>query len=53
MNKNKNTHEAIIYEETFNKVQVTMKERTKPMSTPGIVHIFSGKVFVLNVNFLL
>ena len=42
-----NTHEAIIDEETFNKVQVAMKERTKPMSTTGIVHIFSGKVFCL------
>ncbi len=42
-----NTHEAIIDEETYNKVQVAMKERTKPMKTTGIVHIFSGKVFCL------
>ena len=45
--KTLNTHEAIIDEETFNKVQVAMKERTKPMSTTGTVHIFSGKVFCL------
>lgn len=56
-NKNKsewikilNTHEAIIDEETFNKVQVAMKERTKPMKTTGIVHIFSGKVYCLECN---
>ena len=42
-----NTHEAIIDEETFNKVQIAMKERTKPISTTGVVHIFSGKVFCL------
>ena len=42
-----NTHEAIIDEETFNKVQVAMKERTKPVSTTGAVHVFSGKVFCL------
>lgn len=42
-----NTHEAIIDEETFNKVQLAMKERTKPMKTTGSVHIFSGKVFCL------
>lgn len=42
-----NTHEAIIDKETFNKVQIAMKERTKPMKKTGIVHIFSGKVFCL------
>ena len=45
-----NTHEAIIDEETFNKVQIAMKERTKPISTTGVVHIFSGKVFCLECN---
>lgn len=45
-----NTHEAIIDEETFNKVQIAMKERTKPMKSTGIVHIFSGKVFCLECN---
>ena len=45
--KFKNTHEPIIDEEIFNKVQVAMKERTKPMKATGIVHIFSGKVFCL------
>lgn len=56
-NKNKsewikilNTHEAIIDEETFNKVQFAVKERTKPIKTTGIVHIFSGKVFCLECN---
>lgn len=42
-----NTHEAIIDDDTFNKVQIAMKERTKPMKSTGIVHIFSGKVFCL------
>ena len=45
-----NTHEAIIDEETFDKVQIAMKERTKPMRTTGIVHIFSGKVFCLECS---
>ncbi len=45
--KVKNTHEAIIDEETFNKVQKVMKERTKPIKITGLVHIFSGKVFCL------
>lgn len=45
-----NTHEAIIDEETFNKVQVAMKERTKPIKTTGVVHIFSGKVFCLECD---
>lgn len=42
-----NTHEAIIDEETFNKVQIARKERTKPVKSTGKVHIFSGKVFCL------
>lgn len=45
--KIENSHEAIIDEETFNKVQVAMKERTKPVKSTGIVHLFSGKVFCL------
>ena len=45
-----NTHEAIIDEETFNKVQNIMKERTKPLSRSGTVHIFSGKVYCLKCN---
>ena len=45
--RKENTHEKIIDEEIFNKVQVTIKERTKPMKKSGIVHIFSGKVFCL------
>lgn len=45
--KIENTHEAIIDEETFSKVQIAMKERTKPMKATGVVHIFSGKVFCL------
>ncbi len=45
--KVENTHEAIIDEETFKKVQIIMKERTKPLKKTNIVHIFSGKVFCL------
>lgn len=52
MNKDKsnwikveNTHEAIINEETFKKIQMAMKKRTKPRNTFGVVHNFSGKVF--------
>ena len=48
--RKENTHEAIIDKETFNKVQIAMKERTKPMKATGIVHIFSGKVFCLECN---
>ena len=45
--KTKNTHEAIIDEETFNKVQNAIKERTKPVKKAGYAHLFSGKVFCL------
>src|SRR5574344_2496566 len=38
--RKENTHEAIIDEETFNKVQIAMKERTKPMKSTGVVHNF-------------
>lgn len=40
-----NTHEAIIDEETFNKVQLAIKKRTKPIKKTNKVHVFSGKVF--------
>lgn len=43
--RRENMHEAIIDEETFAKVQIALKERTKPMKSTGIVHNFSGKVF--------
>ena len=42
-----NTHEAIIDEDTFNKVQREMKNRTKPRGS-STVHLFSGKVFCLD-----
>lgn len=42
-----NMHKAIIDEETFKKVQIAIRERTKPMKEVGIVHNFSGKVFCL------
>ena len=42
-----NTHEPIIKEETFNKVQTAIKERTKPMKKTSTVHIFSGKIHCL------
>ena len=48
--KRENTHEAIIDKETFDKVQIAMKERTKPMKATGVVHNFSGKVFCLECN---
>jgi len=45
--RKENTHEAVIDKETFCKVQIAMKERTKPLKTTGLVHNFSGKVFCL------
>lgn len=48
--KIKNTHEPIIDEDTFNKVQDSIKERTKPLKNTGKVHLFSGKVFCLECN---
>ena len=45
--RKENTHKAIIDKETFNKVQTYIKERTKPIKTTGIVHLFSGKVYCL------
>ncbi len=45
--RRENTHEAIIEDDIWNKVQITMKERTKPMKKTGTVHMFSGKVFCL------
>lgn len=41
------THEAIIDIATFKKVQIYMKERTKPIKKYDIAHNFSGKVFCL------
>lgn len=48
--KIKNTHEAIIDEETFMKVQKAMKERTKVAKNTGKIHNFSGKVFCLECD---
>ena len=48
--RKENTHEKIIDKETFNKVKIAMKNRTKPMKSTGIVHNFSGKVFCLECN---
>lgn len=45
-----NTHEAIIDNETFKKVQLAIKNRTKPMKATNMVHIFSGKVYCLECN---
>ena len=45
-----NTHEAIIDKEKFKKVQLMIKERTKPIKTTGFVHTLSGKVFCLECN---
>lgn len=46
----KNTHDAIISEDTFKKVQTIMKERTKAIKKKGIIHNFSGKVFCFECN---
>ena len=43
------THEAIIDKDTFYKVQMEMKNRTKPRSS-NTVHLFSGKVFCLDCD---
>ena len=43
------THQAIIDNMTFNKVQEE-KKRTRVIKKTGIVHIFSGKVFCLECN---
>lgn len=43
--KKENTHEAIIDNETFQKVQIAIKERTKPLKKTNTTHNFSGKVF--------
>ena len=45
-----NTHEAIIDKDIFNKVQIAMKERTKPIKGLDVVHNFSGKVFCKECN---
>ena len=45
--KKENTHEAIIKKDLFNKVQLLINERTKPLKKTGLVHNFSGKVFCL------
>lgn len=45
--RRENMHQAIISDDTFNRVQIAMKERTKPVKNTGIVHNFSGKVFCL------
>ncbi len=44
-----NTHEAIIDKDVFDKVQMEIKKRKKPMKK-GLIHIFSGKVFCLECN---
>ena len=41
----KNTHEAIITEDLFLKVQTAIKKHTKSVKKTGCVHNFSGKVF--------
>lgn len=45
--KKENTHKAIIDKDTFNKVQIAMKERTKPIRSSNNIHNLSGKVFCL------
>lgn len=45
--KVENTHEAIIDNNIFYKVQDIIKKRTKVMSKSGLAHVFSGKVYCL------
>lgn len=45
--KKENTHAAIIDKNIFDKVQLEIKKRTKPLKSTGLVHSFSGKVFCL------
>ena len=45
-----NTHEAIIDEKIFKKVQTIMKERTRSIKKSGKIHNFSGKVVCLECN---
>ena len=48
-----NTHEKIINEDIFYKVQLLIKQKTKPLKKNGLNHLFSGKVFCLNCNHLM
>ena len=48
--KCENTHEKIIDEKTFFKVQKIIQERRKSSTKTGSVHIFSGKVFCMECN---
>ena len=48
--KIENTHEAIIDNDTFNKVKIAMKERTKPCKKNDTIHLFSGKVYCAECN---
>ncbi len=45
--KKEKTHEAIIDEDTFKKVQSEIMKRTKPIKSTGSVHTFSGNVYCL------
>lgn len=43
--RKENTHQGIISQNIFDKVQIEMKQRTRPIKKTGQVHNFSGKVF--------
>ena len=43
--KKEGTHEAIIPKSIFNKVQLLIKKRTRPIKSIGKYHIFSGIVY--------
>ena len=51
--KRTNTHESIIDELVFNKVQELINKRTKSLKKNKMIHIFSGKVYSLEYNKLL
>lgn len=48
-----NTHEPIIKEEIFNKVQTLIKAKSKPLKKTGLLHPFSNKVYCFKCHHLM
>ena len=48
-----NTHEPIIKEEIFNKVQTLIKSKSKPLKKTGLLHPFSNKVYCFKCHHLM
>lgn len=51
--KVENTHPAIIEKSLFEKVQLNLKDKAKPIKKNGVIHNFSGKVFCLECQHIL